>query len=450
MIRDGRVQIIIATHSILSSRIKFRDLGMVIIDEEQHFGVKQKEILKGGAHMMTLSATPIPRTLQMAMTGIKDLSIIATPPPNRLPVKITACSFSREAIKGAIENELSSGGQVFFVTPRIEYLDSLHELVTSLLPDVRIAKVHGQTSDLDRILQEFCGHKDGHKIDILISTNIIDSGIDIPNANTILIHRFDLFGLSQLYQLCGRVGRSNKQAHAYLLIEDGAELSERAQKRLDVILNSTGLASGFALAWHDLDIRGAGNLLGKEQAGHIKDLGTELYQSMLEEAIMMLKSGKMSRDFDPQINLGIPTLIPRGYIADSNLRLSFYRKIGGLDGIDGMESMRMELFERFGRIPEETQSLLSLTELKIICRQIGIDRLDVGGGGLTFSFAEGKPDNPSLLLEALNSGFVRSNSGAGRIRKDGKVVITKSWRSLRERQDDVRMILLHMADALNT
>ncbi|MBQ3946863.1 MAG: DEAD/DEAH box helicase, partial [Alphaproteobacteria bacterium] len=341
-IKSGKVQIIIATHAILSERIEFADLGLVIIDEEQHFGVKQKEFLKKHhetTHFMTLSATPIPRTLQLAMSGVKELSMITTPPTDRLPVKTLVHNYNNEILKQAIEHETKIGGQVFVVTPRIEFLDAIYEHISKLFPELRIAKAHGKTAILEEILSDFC---DG-SIDVLISTNVIDSGIDIPNANTILIHRFDLFGLSQLYQLRGRVGRSKRQAYAYLLLDEARVLSDTAKKRLEVLENLNKLGAGFSLASYDLDIRGAGNLLGEEQSGYIKEVGVELYQSMLQEAILMLKSGhqgQFSNKHEVQINLGVPALIPEYYINDSALRLEMYRRIGSLDtetAVDAME-----------------------------------------------------------------------------------------------------------------
>ena len=446
-IKAGKVKIIIATHAVLSEKIEFADLGLVVIDEEQHFGVKQKEFLKKyheNTHFMTLSATPIPRTLQLAMSGVKDLSMIAVPPTNRLPVKTLICDFNKGTIKQAIENEVKIGGQVFFVTPRLEFLDELFELVSKIFPDLKIAKAHGKTPNLEEILRDFCDCK----IDVLISTNIIDSGIDIPNANTILIHRFDLFGLSQLYQLRGRVGRSKRQAYAYLLLDNARALSETAKKRLEVLGNLNKLGSGFNLASYDLDIRGAGNLLGEEQSGYIKEVGVELYQSMLREAILMLKAGGDIEQFDKkdvQINLGVPVLIPEHYITDSALRLEIYRRIGSLDSEGNVDVMEYELSDRFGGIPFETKNLLTLIRIKIHCLSANVSRLDVGSNGVTFSFDENKCKSVKGLMNFLNSEIVSEDSGSFKIRNDQKIVILKKWPSVNSRTYGVYKLMKELA-----
>lgn len=439
-ISNGDGQIIIATHSILSSKVKFHDLGLVIIDEEQHFGVKQKEFLKsinGNAHFMTLSATPIPRTLQLAVSGVKELSMIATPPTDRLPVRTIICDFEKDVIKNAIESELKIGGQVFFVTPRVEYLDELYKLVVKILPNIKVQKVHGKTENLEDILKDFCDSK----IDVLISTNIIDSGIDIPNANTILIHRFDLFGLSQLYQLRGRVGRSKRQAYAYFLMVSDKILTKDAKKRMDVLNNLNKLGSGFNLASYDMDIRGAGNLLGDEQSGYIKEVGVELYQSMLQEAILMLKAGgNINQDLEklePQINLGCPVFIPDFYIEDSNLRLEIYRKIGRLSNQNEIDMMEFELNDRFGMIPYETKNLLTLIKIKINCQKANVEKLDVGPSGITFSFFENRCKSVDGLMKFLKSDEVKSYDGSAKIRTDHKIVISKKWKSSKERTEDI-------------
>ena len=412
----------------------------MIIDEEQHFGVKQKEFLKsinGNAHFMTLSATPIPRTLQLAVSGVKELSMIVTPPTDRLPVRTIICDFEKDVIKNAIESELKIGGQVFFVTPRVEYLNELYKFVVKILPNIKIQKVHGKTENLEEILKDFCDSK----IDVLVSTNIIDSGIDIPNANTILIHRFDLFGLSQLYQLRGRVGRSKRQAYAYFLMTNEKVLTENAKKRMDVLNNLNKLGSGFNLASYDLDIRGAGNLLGEEQSGYIREVGVELYQSMLQEAILMLKAGgNINQDLEklaPQINLGCPVFIPDSYIEDPNLRLEIYRKIGNLDNPNEVDMMEFELNDRFGRIPYETQNLLTLIRIKINCQKANVEKLDVGPTGLTFSFFENRCKSVDGLMKFLKSDEVKAHNGSAKIRTDHKIVISKKWKSSKERTEDI-------------
>ena len=435
-IKAGKAQIIIATHAVLSEKIEFADLGLVIIDEEQHFGVKQKEFLKRyheKAHFITLSATPIPRTLQLAMTGVKDLSMITTPPTNRRSVKTLICKYSKETFKQAIDKETKLGGQVFIVTPRVEFLDELYNFVSELFPNLNIAKVHGKTANLEETIRDFCDYK----IDVLISTNIIDSGIDIPNANTIIIHRFDLFGLSQLYQLRGRVGRSSRQAYAYLLLDATKVLSNTAQKRLEVLSNLNKLGSGFNLAAYDLDIRGAGNLLGEEQSGYIKEVGIELYQSMLQETILMVKSGnnlEAQNKIDVQINLGVPAMIPEFYINDSSLRLEMYRRIGALVAEEEVKAMEFELCDRFGAIPFETKNLFLLLNLKLLCAKLFVDTVDVGANGFTFSFLKNKCKFTEGLLNYLVQLIGWSNF---KLRGDHKIVITGKWKTLEERTNSV-------------
>lgn len=449
-INSGKAQIIIATHAVLTEKIEFADLGLVIIDEEQHFGVRQKEFLKkyhATTHFMTLSATPIPRTLQLAMSGVKDLSIITTPPTNRLPVKTLICDYNKETLKRAIENERKIGGQVFVVTPRVEYLDELYNYVSGLFPGLQIQKVHGKTANLEEILRDFCDAK----LDVLVSTNIIDSGIDIPNANTILIHRFDLFGLPQLYQLRGRVGRSKRQAYAYLLLDNAKVLSNAAKKRLEVLRNLNKLGSGFNLASYDLDIRGAGNLLGEEQSGYIKELGVELYQSMLQEAILMLKSGQKPEHSDKkevQINLGVPILIPDSYISDSSLRLELYRRIGSLDTEANVDAMEYELFDRFGAIPFETKNLLILVKIKLICLAINIEKIDIGINCIIFSFFKNNCKDIDSLMHFLNSEVVSEDCGSFKIRHDQKIVIRKKWKDITARTNSVYKLMSELCASM--
>ncbi|MBQ7524384.1 MAG: transcription-repair coupling factor [Alphaproteobacteria bacterium] len=450
-IKSGQVQIVIATHAVLSEKVEFADLGLVIIDEEQHFGVKQKEFLKrfhASAHFMTLSATPIPRTLQLAVSGVKDLSMIMTPPTDRLPVKTALCNFTQDAIRQAIEAETRVGGQVFFVTPRVEFLDDVFALVSNACPHLTLAKVHGKSPNLEETLRDFCDCK----IDVLVSTNIIDSGIDIPNANTILIHRFDLFGLSQLYQLRGRVGRSKRQAYAFLLLDANRPLTENAKKRLAVLEDLNKLGAGFSLAARDLDIRGAGNLLGEEQSGYIKEVGVELYQSMLQEAILMLKAGKDVAQLnkkDVHISLGVPALIPDCYIPDPALRLEMYRRIGALRDEGEVDAMVYELADRFGQLPPETKNLLLLMRIKAHCVTANIAKLDVGSSGFIFSFFDNECKNPAALLELANSEAMKSDDGSLKLRPDGKVIINKKWKSTTHRTTSIYEIVRELAVKLS-
>ncbi|MDR1609338.1 MAG: transcription-repair coupling factor [Holosporales bacterium] len=438
-IASGEIKIVMATHSIISGKIKFDNLGLVIVDEEQHFGVKQKEFVKSinpNAHFLTLSATPIPRTLQLAVTGVKDLSMITTPPVSRLPVKTVCCDFDERHVSNAIDAEVRLGGQVFFVTPRVEYLDDLYAMTTRLFPNLRIALAHGKSERLEETVMDFCSHK----IDVMISTNIIDSGIDIPNANTILIHRFDLFGLSQIYQLRGRVGRSTRQAYAYLLLDPHRTVTDSATARLEVLQKLNTLGSGVNLANYDLELRGPGNLLGSDQSGFIVDVGVELYQSMLQEAILMLKAGFDEVSLEkknPKISLGVPVLIPDSYIQDINLRLEMYRRIGALKDEEDVCNMEFELSDRFGRIPYETRNLLDLIKVRINCIAANIEKLDVASKGLTFSFFENKCRNTDVLLSFLHSDAVKTYGGSAKVRSDHKIVIMKNWPGTAERTRDV-------------
>jgi transcription-repair coupling factor (superfamily II helicase) len=494
-IARGEIQIIIGTHAVLSSKIKFADLGLIIIDEEHHFGVKQKEKLRNTnrVHFLALSATPIPRTLQMAMTGIRNMSLLVTPPPGRLPVKTIICEFSEPEIKGAIENEINNrslvtnpsesdlmegdparrsavylnvhedlstestrqktdyggvgkranGGQVFFVVPKVKYLDSVHQFVREICPGVRIETAHGKTPNLEDIILDFC---DG-KIDVLISTNIIDSGIDIQNVNTILIYRFDLFGLAQLHQLRGRVGRSSRQAYAYFLLPKDGYLSTHAESKIETLQSLDVLGSGFTVASQDLDIRGAGNLLGHEQSGYIKDIGIELYQTILREAILMVKAGKTSlpETFTPQINIGVAALIPDDYIENPDVRLSMYRRIGGLATSLEIEAMRTELATRFGKLPKELENLLILFEIQIYCRSSNIDKIDVGPSGFAFSFYDNKCRAPERFIEFLKAEEIQRAGWTSKIRADHRVILSKRWKNTDERTNDVHKFIMELS-----
>ncbi|MDR0553032.1 MAG: transcription-repair coupling factor [Holosporales bacterium] len=433
-IGDGKVDIIIATHSILSSKIKFKNIGMLIIDEEQHFGVKQKEFIKSlgeNIHVITMTATPIPRTLQMSLSGIRELSIIASAPSNRLPVKTFIIEQNDETLKRAISTELERKGQVFVVSPRIEFLDNLYKKIQHLTRDstIDIKVTNGTDPLIEETINDFCNGN----VNILISTNIIDSGIDIPNANTIIIDRADMFGLSQLYQLRGRVGRqANIQGYAYMFIPKNKKITEDAQKRLQVIEKLTGLGAGFILASEDMEIRGAGNIVGDTQTGHIKDVGVELYNSMLERAILM----KESEEFSPQINIGIPIMIPKNYIEDDNLRMSIYRRIGDIETVADIEDMEFELADRFGRIPDELSNLLTVIKIKLSCIKAGIEKIDVMKNGVLLSFYNNAYHTPSKIIH-----FVEKNKNMMKFANDNKVLINKKWQSTYERTKDILSIV---------
>jgi len=424
-IEKGIVDIVIGTHALLGKAIKFKKLGLVIVDEEQHFGVAHKEKLKAlreDVHVLTLTATPIPRTLQMAMSGLRELSVIQTPPVDRLAVRTYVAPWDPVVIREALLREHYRGGQSFLVTPRIADLPDLEEWLHEEVPEVKAVTAHGQMSPSE--VEERMSAFYDRKYDVLLSTTIVESGLDIPSANTLIVNRADRFGLAQLYQLRGRVGRSKTRAYAYLTTEPDRALTEGADKRLQVLVNLDSLGAGFQLASHDLDIRGAGNLLGDEQSGHIKEVGFELYQSMLEDAILEQKSGVSERreEFTPQINVEAPILIPEAYVPDLDLRMGLYRRLGELEDRQGVEGFAAELIDRFGKLPSETQNLLQIVETKINCKKACIAKLDVGAKGALVTFAEGGfPDLAGLL------GYVERLKGAARLRPDSKLVVSREW-----------------------
>jgi len=424
-LEQGKVDIVIGTHALLSKSIKFKKLGLVIVDEEQHFGVAHKEKLKAlkeDVHVLTLTATPIPRTLQMAMSGLRELSVIQTPPVDRLAIRTYVAPWDPVVVREALLREHYRGGQSFLVAPRIADLLDLEEWLREEVPEVKAVTAHGQMSP-SQVEERMSAFYD-RKYDVLLSTTIVESGLDIPSANTLVVHRADRFGLAQLYQLRGRVGRSKTRAYAYLTTTPDRSVTEGAEKRLQVLVNLDSLGAGFQLASHDLDIRGAGNLLGDEQSGHIKEVGFELYQSMLEEAILEQKSGAMERreEFTPQINVEAPILIPEHYVPDLDLRMGLYRRLGELEDRQGVEEFAAELIDRFGKLPSETQNLLQIVETKINCRMAMIAKLDVGAKGAVVTFApSGFPDLAGLLA------YVGKLKGAAKLRPDSKLSISRDW-----------------------
>jgi len=441
-LKNGEIQILIGTHALLAKSIEFHDLGLLIVDEEQHFGVGQKEKLKNlraDVHVLTLTATPIPRTLQMALSGVREMSLITTPPLDRMAVRTFVLPFDAMVMREAILREQFRGGQSFYVCPRISDLDKVAERLRHFVPEVKFAVAHGQMSPttLENVMSDFY---DG-AFDVLISTNIIESGIDIPRANTLLIHRADLFGLAQLYQLRGRIGRSKVRGYAYLTYPAGQTLSPEAQKRLEVIQSLDTLGAGFTLASHDMDIRGAGNLVGEEQSGHIREVGIELYQHMLEEAIASLKAEGMgepyvSSDWVPQISLGLSVLIPESYVADLGLRLSLYKRLSTLTTREEIDHFAIELVDRFGPLPPEVQNLLEVIYLKSLSRQANIDKVEVGPKGVLIGFYQNTFKNPNLLI-----GHVIDQKGTAKIRPDQKIVYIRSFQTPEARLQGTRKIL---------
>ena len=421
----GQVDIVIGTHALLAKGIKFKRLGLVIVDEEQHFGVVHKErlkALKADVHVLTLTATPIPRTLQMAMSGLRDLSVIQTPPVDRLAVRTYVSPWDPVVVREALLREHYRGGQSFFVVPRIADLPDVEEWLREEVPEIKAVTAHGQMSPTE--VEERMSAFYDRKYDVLVSTSIVESGLDIPSANTLIVHRADRFGLAQLYQLRGRVGRAKVRAYAYLTTPADRSITEGAQKRLQVLANLDSLGAGFQLASHDLDIRGAGNLLGDEQSGHIKEVGFELYQSMLEDAILEQKAGGIARqeEFTPQINVDVPILIPEDYVPDLDLRMGLYRRLGELDDKQAVEEFAAELIDRFGPLPGETENLLKIVETKLNSKKAMIARLDVGPKGALVTFAQsGFPSIDGLL------GYVQRLKGAAKLRPDSKLVVTRDW-----------------------
>ncbi len=440
-LKTGEVNIVIGTHALLAKGIEFADLGLLIVDEEQHFGVSHKEklkALKADVHVLTLTATPIPRTLQLALTGVREMSVIATPPVDRLAVRTFIMPFDHVVAREAIQRERFRGGQIFCVVPRVEDLDRMAERLREIVPDARMVQAHGRLSptELERVMTEF---GDG-KYDILLSTNIVESGLDMPAVNTLIIYRADMFGLGQLYQLRGRVGRGKQRGYAYLTWPPSHKLSPAAEKRLTVMQTLDTLGAGFTLASHDLDIRGAGNLLGDEQSGHIREVGIELYQQMLEDAVADLRAAKGRRRVDdrewtPNINLGLSVLIPETYVRDLPVRLGLYRRIGALENDAESEAMLAELVDRFGPLPTEVENLLQVVSLKRACRVAGVEKLEAGPKGMVFQFRGNKFHNPSGLVAWLGT-----TKGAIKLRPDHKLSIVRDM-NVAERVRQAREVL---------
>ncbi len=428
---DGSVNIVIGTHALLAKSIAFADLGLLVIDEEQHFGVAHKEKLKqlrAEVHVLTLTATPIPRTLQLALTGVREMSVIATPPVDRLSVRTFIMPFDGVVVREAIQRERFRGGQVFCVVPRIEDLSRAAERLGNIVPEARIVQAHGRLAptELERVMTEF---GDG-KYDVLLSTNIVESGLDMPAVNTLIVHRADMFGLSQLYQLRGRVGRGKQRGYSYLTWPANHRLTPAAEKRLTVIQTLDSIGAGFTIASHDLDIRGAGNLLGDEQSGHIREVGIELYQQMLEDAVAELSAEKgraraADREWTPNINLGLPVLIPEEYVPDLPVRLGLYRRIGALGSDAENEAMAAELVDRFGPLPPEVDNLLQVVALKRACREAGVEKLEAGPKGMVLQFRANAFRNPAGLIAWLGSKQAQRGAAGIKLRPDHKLAIVR-------------------------
>ncbi|TXC70655.1 transcription-repair coupling factor [Sphingomonas ginsenosidivorax] len=424
---NGTIDVVIGTHALLAKTIDFKRLGLVIVDEEQRFGVTHKERLKGlraDVHMLTLTATPIPRTLQMAMSGIRELSVIQTPPVDRLAVRTYIMPFDPVVLREALLREHYRGGQSFVVTPRVADLPDIEDFLRQQVPEIRFVVAHGQMSPTE--VEERMSAFYDKKFEVLVSTTIIESGIDIASANTMIVHRADRFGLAQLYQLRGRVGRSKTRAYAYLVTPPERQMSVTAEKRLKVLSDLDSLGAGFQLASHDLDIRGAGNMLGDEQTGHIKEVGFELYQAMLEEAIMDAKSGGLAsarpKDFSPQITVDAPILIPEEYVPDLDLRMGLYRRLNELEEGREIEAFAAEMIDRFGPLPDATDNLIRVIEIKLNAKRACVSKIDVGPKGVLVSFHNDTPPNIEKLL-----AYVERLNGVARLRPDSKLVLQRAW-----------------------
>jgi transcription-repair coupling factor (superfamily II helicase) len=437
---SGDIDIVIGTHALLAKSISFKRLGLVIVDEEQHFGVVHKErlkALKADVHVLTLSATPIPRTLQLALTGVRDLSLITTPPVDRLAVRTFVTPFDALTVREALLREHYRGGQSFYVCARIADIADAMDFLKHTVPEVKIAIGHGQMppAALEDVMTAFYEGK----TDVLVSTNIVESGLDIPTANTLVVHRADIFGLSQLYQLRGRIGRSKQRAYAYLTTPADRKLTETAERRLQVLQSLDQLGAGFSVASHDLDIRGAGNLLGEEQSGHVREVGIELYQEMLEEAVAQLRSGaatEADEQWSPQINIGTSVLIPETYVPDLDVRMALYRRLASLEDAADIDRFAAELIDRFGALPDEVQHLLDIVAIKALCRQAQVEKIEAGPKGATITFRNNSFPNPAGLVR-----LIAEHQSSMRVRPDQKVVIARDWQTAEMRLKGVQTTL---------
>ncbi|MGV8830524.1 MAG: transcription-repair coupling factor [Devosia sp.] len=442
---SGQVDIVVGTHALLSKTIEFRDLGLLIIDEEQHFGVGHKERLKdlkANVHVLTLTATPIPRTLQMALTGVRDLSLLATPPVDRLAIRTFISPFDALSVREALLREKYRGGQSFYVVPRIKDQHEIAEFLKEQVPEVSFVVANGQMApgELDDVMNAFYDNK----FDVLVATTIVESGLDIPNANTLIVHRADHFGLAQLYQIRGRIGRAKARAYALFTVPADRKLTDTAERRLGVLQSLESLGAGFQLASHDLDIRGAGNLLGDEQSGHIREVGYELYQAMLEEAVANLRNGEADyedkNEWSPQISLGMPVMIPESYVPDLQLRMQLYRRLGDLTDIRDIDAAGAELIDRFGPLPEEVEALLKVILVKALCRQANVEKVDAGPKGAVITLRNNEFANPAGLVK-----MVSDPASQVRIKPDQKLVFARNWPTPNDRLKGAAGILARLA-----
>jgi transcription-repair coupling factor (superfamily II helicase) len=430
-LRQGTVDVVIGTHRLLSKDVSFKRLGLLIVDEEHRFGVAHKERVKQlreAVDVLALTATPIPRTLYMALSGVRDMSVIETAPLDRLPIETVVRRFNKAVIKEALERELERGGQVFFVHNRVQSLLSMVRFIQELVPEARVIMAHGQMKEreLEATMVKFVSGQ----ADILVSTAIVESGLDIPTSNTIIINRADRFGLAQLYQLRGRVGRERLQAYCYLLVPADGRVDEQAQRRLRALQELTELGSGFKLALRDLEIRGAGNLLGAQQHGHIAAVGYDLYSKLLAEAVQELKGDRTEAVVEPVINVSVEGFLPEDYVPEVNQRLAFYKRLAGVPGEGELAEVRAELADRFGPLPEPAQQLIDIVRIRIVARALGIERIEAGEGKAMITFAPSTPVEPPALIKAI-----QASRGRLKMRREFTLeaaVARDSWPAVRD------------------
>ncbi|MDY8110248.1 transcription-repair coupling factor [Fulvimarina sp. 2208YS6-2-32] len=442
-VTEGTVDIVVGTHALLGKGVDFKNLGLLIIDEEQHFGVKHKERLKelkSDVHVLTLSATPIPRTLQLALTGVRELSLITTPPVDRMAVRTFVVPFDALVVRETLLRERYRGGQSFYVCPRVSDIAGVKAFLDAQVPELKVAVAHGQmaATELDDIMNAFYEGQ----YDVLLSTTIVESGLDVPRANTMIVHRADMFGLSQLYQIRGRVGRSKLRAYALMTIPANKTPTKGADRRLKVLQSLDTLGAGFQLATHDLDQRGAGNLLGDEQSGHVKEVGYELYQQMLEEAVAEMKgeASEASGTWSPQIAIGTAVMIPEGYVPDLQLRMTLYRRLAELLDIREIDAFGAELIDRFGPMPDEVEHLLKVMVIKAMCRKANIEKLDAGPKGLVVQFREKNFANPAALIR-----YISEQGSSAKIRPDQSIVLIRDWATPEKRLNGTATIASQLA-----
>jgi len=442
---EGKTDIVVGTHKLLQKDVKFDHLGLLIIDEEHRFGVQQKErikALRAEVDILTLTATPIPRTLNMAMASIRDLSIIATPPAKRLSVKTFVRQHDEPTIKEAVLREILRGGQVYYLHNEVKSIEKTARELSEAIPEARVVIAHGQMSEreLERVMGDFY-HK---RFNVLVCTTIIETGIDIPSANTIIIERADKFGLAQLHQLRGRVGRSHHQAYAYLLTPPEKSLTKDAEKRLEAISAAQDLGAGFMLATHDLEIRGAGELLGEEQSGQIETIGFTLYMEMLEQAVKAMKSGKtpsddLSFNQGAEVNLHIPALIPQDYLPDVNGRLTLYKRIASAANDNELKELQVEMIDRFGLLPDQVKNLFRQTSLKLKLTPMGIAKLDAGEQSGRIEFAAETNINPFVLVK-----LVQSKSGTFKLEGGHTLRFNLNMTSIDQRFNQIDQVLTEL------